>query len=538
MLPVILQITAGITICLILTRNLIKSVVISPLTGAIFLAAVSPVINVEVFVVIEGLLILTAILAIRRAEIKMERNLIMIFIFYLAIMAVNLYKEPYVASWFNQDEPFHLMRSKLYAMTGSPSLDYPFLVHLIGGSCYKLGGEWYLWYRTVLALLIPSEGALIYMIAEELRVNPVLASFFYLLMNPSMIHLFEIGTYSNELLDALILLDAYLLIRGMMAQAAIVSLMIPISNSLGWIFIAYACLVSLLMRSKRILSLIPSIIWLFLPLSAGRIQTYAAKAEEGIPLGVKLAVIEGIPLEIWSFFGASFSLGIAGLLARSSWERKRRYASLYALFISFVVIVFAVGSPSLCWRFILLLPFPLSITAACLMERFNLLAGGLMRLASPAVLLLLLLASPPLRGNTPYQDGIPFIDRICKEHRDVNISTYGASSFPSVFGCSVFKSAALEDLLLNGSSPILTRKTQLERLLVEKDPCIKVISSSGSFDLIEYRPEGHQRAAGLYMNSSFALIYLNADVIAVTTAYGALCSLLDPLAARCPDLTV
>jgi hypothetical protein len=151
----------------------------------------------------------------------------------------------------------------------------------------------------------------------------------------------------------------------------------------------------------------------------------------------------------------------------------------------------------------------------------------------------MLLTSPPLRGNTPYQDGIPFIDRICKEHRDVNISTYGASSFPSVFGCSVFKSAALEDLLLNGSSPILTRKTQLERLLVEKDPCIKVISSSDSFDLIEYRPEGHQRAAGLYVNNSFALIYLNeTDVIAVTTAYGALCSLLDPLAVICPDLTI
>jgi hypothetical protein len=65
-----------------------------------------------------------------------------------------------------------------------------------------------------------------------------------------------------------------------------------------------------------------------------------------------------------------------------------------------------------------------------------------------------------------------------------------------------------------------------------------VISSSGSFDLIEYRPEGHQRAAGLYVNNSFALIYLNADVIAVITAYGALCSLLDPLAVRCPDLTV
>jgi hypothetical protein len=86
---------------------------------------------------------------------------------------------------------------------------------------------------------------------------------------------------------------------------------------------------------------------------------------EDVPIGVKLAVIEGIPLDIWYFFGASFSLGIAGLLARSSWEKRRKYLSLYALFIFIVVIIFAAGSPSLCWRFLLLLPFPLSMTATC-----------------------------------------------------------------------------------------------------------------------------------------------------------------------------
>ncbi|TDA41925.1 MAG: hypothetical protein DSO07_02010, partial [Thermoproteota archaeon] len=372
MLPVILQMTAGISILLFLTRDITKSVVLAPLVGAIFLSVVSPIVNTDSFVAIEIILLLTGVWAIRKADKKMDKFLLLIFIAYTLVVAVNLYKEPYVASWMNQDEPFHLMRSKLYATTGSLPLDYPFLVHMIGGACYKLGGEWYLWYRAVLALLIPSEGALIYMIARELDLNPAVASIFYLLMCPSLIHLFEIGTYSNLVLDSLILLDAYLLIRDKMLAASVISFLLPLSNTLSWIFIAYACIVYLIKRSKKILYLIPSFFWLVLPLSVNRVHSYALKVAENVPIGVKLAVIEGIPLDIWYFFGASFSLGIAGLLARSSWEKRRKYLSLYALFIFLVVIIFAAGSPSLCWRFLLLLPFPLSITATCLIERISL----------------------------------------------------------------------------------------------------------------------------------------------------------------------
>jgi len=414
---------------------------------------------------------------------------------------------------------------------------------MIGGACYKLGGEWYLWYRAVLALLISSEGALIYMIARELDLNPVIASIFYLLMCPSLIHLFEIGTYSNLVLDSLILLDAYLLIRDKMLPASVISFLLPLSNTLSWIFIAYACIVYLIRRSRKIkiLYLIPSFFWLVLPLSASRVHSYASKVVEDVPIGVKLAVIEGIPLDIWYFFGASFSLGIAGLLARSSWEKRRKYLSFYALFIFIVVIIFAAGSPSLCWRFLLLLPFPLSMTATCLMERISLISMKIKRFLSPAVLILLILAFPPIRGNTPYQDAIPFVHKVCNEYK-MNISSYGLSAFPSVFGCSAERTGALEDLLLDGSKFIITRKTQLERILVEKDPCIRVISSSNSADLIEYLPKGNQsRVEGIYLNNTTAILYLNkTDVIAVTTAYGAVCKILneDPLIVKCPDLTI
>jgi len=541
MLPVILQMTAGISILLFLTRDITKSVVLAPLVGAIFLSVVSPIVNTDSFVAIEIILLLTGVWAIRKADKKMDKFLLLIFIAYTLVVAVNLYKEPYVASWMNQDEPFHLMRSKLYATTGSLPLDYPFLVHMIGGACYKLGGEWYLWYRAVLALLIPSEGALIYMIARELDLNPVVASIFYLLMCPSLIHLFEIGTYSNIVLDSLILLDAYLLIRDKMLPASVISFLLPLSNTLSWIFIAYACIIYLIRRSRKILYLIPSFFWLVLPLSANRVHSYASKVVEDVPIGVKLAVIEGIPLDIWYFFGASFSLGIAGLLAKNSWEKRRKYLSFYALFILLVVIIFAAGSPSFCWRFILLLPFPLSMTATCLIERISLISMKIRRFLSPAVLILLILAFPPVRGNTLYQDAIPFVHKVCNEYK-MNISSYGLSAFPSVFECSVERTGALEDLLLDGSKFIITRKTQLERILVEKDPCIRVISSSSSADLIEYLPKGNQsRVEGIYLNNTTAILYLNeTDVIAVTTAYGAICRILNenPLIVKCPDLTI
>jgi len=541
MLPVILQITAGISISLFLTKDITKSIALAPLIGAIFLAAVSPIISIDSFVAIEFTFLLAGVWAIKKTNKKVDKFLLLIFIAYTLVVAVNLYKEPYVASWMNQDEPIHLMRSKLYATTSSLPLDYPPLVHMIGGACYKLGGEWYLWYRAVLALLIPSEGALIYMIARELDLNPAVASIFYLLMCPSLIHLFEIGTYSNLVLDPLILLDAYLLIRDKMLPASVISFLLPLSNTLSWIFIAYACIVYLIMRSRKILYLIPSFFWLVFPLSASRVHSYASKVAENVPIGVKLAVIEGIPLDIWYFFGASFSLGIAGLLARSSWEKRRKYLSFYALFIFIVVIIFAAGSPSLCWRFILLLPFPLSMTATCLMERISLISMKIKRFLSPAVLILLILAFPPVRGNTPYQDAIPFVHKVCNEYK-MNVSSYGLSAFPSVFGCSAERTGALEDLLLDGSKFIITRKTQLERILVERDPCIRIISSSSSADLIEYLPKGNQsRIEGIYLDNTTAILYLNeTDAIAVTTAYGAVCKILneDPLIVKCPDLTI
>jgi len=541
MLPVILQITAGISISLFLTKDVAKSIALAPLLGAIFLAVVFPLMSIDSFVAIEIILLLAGVWAIRKADKKVDKFLLLIFIAYTLVVTVNLYKEPYVASWMNQDEPFHLMRSNLYATTGSLPLDYPPLVHMIGGTCYKLGGEWYLWYRAVLALLIPSEGALIYMIAREFDLNPVIASIFYLLMCPSLIHLFEIGTYSNLVLDPLILLDAYLLIRDKMLPASVISFLLPLSNTLSWIFVAYACIIYLIRRSKKIIYLIPSFFWLVLPLSASRVQSYASKVVEDVPIGVKLAVIEGIPLDIWYFFGASFSLGVAGLLARSSWEKRRKYLSFYSLFIFIVVIIFAAGNPSLCWRFLLLLPFPLSMTATCLIERINLISMKIKRFLSPAVLVFLILAFPPVRGNTPYQDAIPFVHKVCNEYK-MNMSSYGLSAFPSVFGCSVERAGALEDLLLDGSKFIITRKTQLERILVEKDPCIRIISSSSSADLIEYLPKGNQsRVEGIYLDNTTALLYLNeTDVIVVTAAYGAVCKIFneDPLIVKCPDLTI
>jgi hypothetical protein len=151
------------------------------------------------------------------------------------------------------------------------------------------------------------------------------------------------------------------------------------------------------------------------------------------------------------------------------------------------------------------------------------------------------LAFPPVRGNTLYQDAIPFVHKVCNEYK-MNISSYGLSAFPSVFECSVERTGALEDLLLDGSKFIITRKTQLERILVEKDPCIRVISSSNSADLIEYLPKGNQSGVeGIYLNNTTAMLYLNeTDVIAVTTAYGAICKILneDPLIVKCPDLTI
>jgi len=538
MLPVILQMTAGISICLALTRDPTRSIVLAPLIGAIFLAAISPVVSPWSFVAVESALLLVGAVAIRRVRAGIRPSPIIIFLIYFIVVVINLLKEPYVASWMNPDEPIHLMRSKLYATTGSLPPDYPFLVHLIGGACYKLGGEWYLWYRVVLALLIPSEGALIYMIAEELGANPLMASLFYLFMNPSIIHLFEIGTYSNELLDPLILLDAYLLLRNMLAPAAIISLIIPISNTLGWIFLSCAGFLCLVMRSRRMLSLLPSAFWLLLPLSLGRVQFYASKMGDNVPLGVKLALIEGIPLDVWNFFGASFSLGLVGLLLRSSWEGRKRYSSFYALAVLLLVIIFALGSPSLCWRFILLLPPSLSISASCLIDRIC----SLTRSKAPLIIAVLLaLSASPIRGATPYQDAIPFMYNICNEYKGVEMSSYGfSSSFPSVFGCSVARSAPLEDLLLNGSQLIIAKKSQLERVLVEKDPCFRVISSSSSVDLVDYSPRFHQSPMkGVYINRTFAMLPGGEDVI-VTTAYGAVCDVVsrDPLVVRCPDLTI
>jgi len=121
------------------------------------------------------------------------------------------------------------------------------------------------------------------------------------------------------------------------------------------------------------------------------------------------------------------------------------------------------------------------------------------------------------------------------------MSSYGfSSSFPSVFGCSVVRSAPLEDLLLNGSQLIIAKKNQLERVLVEKDPCFRVISSSSSVDLVYYSPKFHQSPMeGVYINRTFAMLPGGEDVI-VTTAYGAVCDVVsrDPLVVRCPDLTI
>ena len=536
MLSAILQITAGFSICLALTKDFTKSVALAPLIGAIFLAAVSPIIDVRVFVVMELFLLLVVAKAVGKIKAEVKKSLLLIFIIYVIVVAANLYSEPYVASWFNQDEPFHLMNSKLYAVNGTLHLDYPFLVHMIGGACYKLDEEWYFWYRVVLALLIPSEGALIYMIAEELKLNPVIVSLFYLLMNPSIIHLFEIGTYSNELLDPLILLDLYLLLRDRILPASLISFIIPISNTIGWIFLAYIGAISLITRSKRILSVLPSAIWLFLPLSVGRAQTYASLSDV-VPLSVKLILLGNIPLDIWSFFGASFSLGFVGLFLRNSWEEKRKFLSLYAVVIFSVLAFFAIRKPSLCWRFILLLPPSLSISASCLLDKLC----SLTRVQKLAFLILVLIlpTSPPMKGTTPYQDNIPFVYNICKEYKGVNISSYGVSSFPSVFGCSVVRIAALEDLLLDGSRLIITRKTELERIIVEKDECIRVISSSKSADLIEYIPRWNQSVEGIYMGDSLALVS-SRDAIVVTTVNGAICKVVkeDPLVVKCPYLDI
>jgi len=106
MLPVILQITAGISISIFLTKDVAKSIALAPLVGAIFLVVVSPLMSIDSFAAIEIILLLAGVWAIRKADKKVDKLLLLIFIAYTLVVTVNLYKEPYVASWMNQDEPF------------------------------------------------------------------------------------------------------------------------------------------------------------------------------------------------------------------------------------------------------------------------------------------------------------------------------------------------------------------------------------------------------------------------------------------------
>ena len=364
----------GLTAGLIMEEKLGRAAAMAPVLGVVAVSITSPIMRTypDSSLLLLLIVIPASIHLLSKRE-KSDKWPAILLLLFFAGMGICLYLKPFVASWGNPDEPFHLNLSMLYAKKGVLNLEYPFLLHMVGAVAYLSGAElWIFSFRITLLLLLSAQIGLLYMIVRELGGHNValLSSMAYAIYNPGLIHLFNTGTYANVLSDSLILLLAYSLLKAnddlehkWIILSMVLASLLPLSHSTVWIFLVYVWLASLVEKKSILLFTAgPFILALFFfPILAVRVINYVMVTINPFLhstvelMGVKRAFL-GFMLVVGSTYGWIASFGFGGMIVglyRRSWER------LVSLFVCFCLVIaltlFFRRGPSYAWRILLFL---------------------------------------------------------------------------------------------------------------------------------------------------------------------------------------
>jgi len=475
-------------------KRLGRAVAIAPVLGVVVVSLMSPIIKTYPdFPLLPLIIAISASILLLFKREKSDKWPAILLLLFFAGMGIGLYFKPFVASWGNPDEPFHLHLSILYAEKGVLNLEYPFLLHTVGAVAYLTGGElWVFSLRITLLLLLSAQIGMLYLIIRELGGHNIafLSAVAYAIYNPGLIHLFSTGTYANVLSDSLMLLLAYSLVKAngnleykWVILSLILAPLLPLSHSTAWIFLVYVWLASIVKKKGvPLFTMGPFILALILyPTLALRVVNYVKNTlNPSVHWAVELMGVNraflGFMLVIGSTYGWIASLGIGGLivgLSRRSWERLVSFFVCFCLPIA-LVLFFRQGA-SYAWRILLFLSPAMAVVTGIgvdVMLRSMKRVGLSNKLCLVIIALLLVTAMVPKaifisnlsdKSQTIlYRAGVA-----CKEAGDGNV---GIIDMPEIarylflWGCNGTYVSKIEDLDLTNLDLLLIQSNKSQML--------------------------------------------------------------------------
>ncbi len=185
---------------------------------------------------------------------------------------VLFYIKPYFSNVANPDEYFHWRMSLSFIESLHIAKSYPFLVHIIGGICFVLGG--FFLFRLILLIFTFFLFLTFYIFIKDVFDKNVAfwsGIAYIFLFNSGFAHLFKIGTFANIIGDFFSILAVYVYYRcytnenqRILPLLGVISFLCYFSHILSMITLSFLVLHGIFKKKKIFIPIVLSILLAFL----------------------------------------------------------------------------------------------------------------------------------------------------------------------------------------------------------------------------------------------------------------------------------